>query len=156
MVVAHTNNKWLCKSCSCIDEAEEVSRHLNSTDIECLINKIRTANRFHLRMLTEIPKSLRRLWSDCVAATLMKFAKAKTDEDSFRALESWVKLKSILVLPVTSKKRCGSNRRFHQKQMLTWLAGNEEDCWHNAKKVEQGRLEAQKGKQAEVKSFEME
>ena len=86
-----------------LDEAEEVSICLSNSERDCLISKIRVANRFHLRILTEIPKSLRRLWSDCTAATLMKFTKAKTDDDSFWPLESWVKLKSVLVPMVVRK-----------------------------------------------------
>ena len=69
----------------------------------------------------------------------MKFAKAKTDEGSFRALESRVKLKAVLVLPEMSTRRCSSNRKFHQEQMLNWLAGNEEHCWQNANKIEKER-----------------
>ena len=142
-MVAHTNSNRLCKSCSTLDEAEEVSNDLSNNERECLITKIRTANRFHLRVLTEIPKSLRRLWSDCVAATLMKFAKAKTDDDLFRALESWVKLKSVLILPVKVNKR-SSSRNLHQEQMLNWIAGNEEDCWRRAAGVEQERQKSSK------------
>ena len=104
----------------------------------------RVANKFHLRILSEIPKSLRRLWSDCIAATLMKFAKAKTDGDSFRALESWVKLKSVLVLPLVSKKRRSSSFKLHQEQMLNWIAGSEEDCWVKATKVEKERKNSRK------------
>ena len=76
----------------------------------------------------------------------MKFAKAKTDKDSFRALESWVKLKAVLVLPVTNKKRSCSNRKFHEEKMLNWLAGNEEEVWHKAQKVEQERRKSRKGR----------
>ena len=94
MVVGYTNDRWLCKSCASLHEVGEVSTSLNDTERDCLIGKIRAANRLKLRVLSEIPKSLRRLWSDCVTATLMKFVKAKTDNDSFLALESWVKLKS--------------------------------------------------------------
>ena len=104
------------------------------------------ANRCHFRVLTEIPKSLRRLWSDCVTATLMKFDKAKTDNESFLVLESWVKLKAVLVLPVWNKKQRTSNRKFHQEQMLNWIAGNEELCWQNATKIEQERRKSMKGR----------
>ena len=93
MVVAHTNNKWLCRSCVTLDEAGRVSSGLSNADRECLSSHIRAANRTHLRVLSKIPNSLRRLWSDCVTATLLKFAKAKTDKDSYLAPESWVKLK---------------------------------------------------------------
>ena len=88
MVVSNTNDKWLCRSCASLDEIGEVSTGLSDRERECLIDKIREANRIHLRVLSEIPKSLRRLWSDCVTVTLMKFAKAKTDNESFLALES--------------------------------------------------------------------
>ena len=124
MVVALTNDSWLCKSCAALDEVGEVSKALSNTQRGSLVSKIRTANRFHLRVITEIPKSLRRLWSDCVTASLIKFAKAKTDKESFLALESWVKLKAVLVIPVWNKKQHSSNRKFHQEQMLNWVAGN--------------------------------
>ena len=102
-----------------------------------IIERIRAANRTRFIVLSEIPKSLRRSWSDCVAATLIKFSTAKTDKDSFLALESWVKLKAVLVLPLRSgKSRSCSSRRFHQKQMLNWIAGNEDDCWQKANKAE--------------------
>ena len=87
-----------------------------------------------------------------MAATLMKFAKAKTDDDSFRALESWVKLKAVLVLPLGSKKRRSSSRKFHQEQMLNWVAGNEEDCWVKATKVEQDRKNSSKRRDLKPKS----
>ena len=70
----------------------------------------------------------------------MKFSAAKTDEESFLALESWVKLKAVLVLPLrVSKSRTSSGRKFHQEQMRNWLAGNEDECWQKAKKVEEER-----------------
>ena len=152
MVVAYTNRDWLCKSCSSLDEAEEVSNCLSNSERDSLISEIRVANTFHLRILTEIPKSLRRLWSDCISATLMKFAKAKTDDDSFRAVGSWVKLKSVLVLPLGSKKRRGSSLKFHKEQMLEWIAGNEEDCWVKAIKVEQDRKNSSKRRLLKPKS----
>ena len=65
MVVVYTNNNWLCNSCATLDEAGEVSKDLSNMERDCLISKIRQANRFHLRILNEIPKSLRKLWSDC-------------------------------------------------------------------------------------------
>ena len=92
MLVAYTNSKWLCKSCASLDEVGQVSLGLSNIERDFIISNIRAANRFHLRILTEIPNSLRRLWSDCVTATLLKFERAKTDKDSFLALESWVKL----------------------------------------------------------------
>ena len=146
MVVAFTSRKRICKSCSSLDESGEVSIHLSNSARDCLITKIHEANRSHFRILTEIPKSLRRLWSDCVSTTLMKFARAKTDYDSFRALESWVKLKSVLVLPLRVNKQRASNRKFHLDQMLNWIAENEEDCWERAIKIEQERHKANKKK----------
>ena len=103
---------------------------------------------------TETPKSLRRLWSDCVTATIMKFSKAKTDDESFRTLESWVKLKAVLVLPIRGKKRRISNRKFHQNQMLIWIAGNEEQCWNIATEVEQERLTSKKGHNSKQRKWE--
>ena len=35
--------------------------------------------------------------------------------------------------------------------MLSWLAGNEEDYWHNAKKVEQGRQKPRKGRKLKAR-----
>ena len=91
-VVAYTNAKWLCKSCNALCETGKVSNAISDTERDSITEKIRAANRTRLRIMSEIPKSLRRSWSDCVSATLMKFSIAKTDEESFLALESWVKL----------------------------------------------------------------
>ena len=98
-VVAHTNTNWLYKSCESLDETGKVETALSDKQRACITDRIMCANRTRLRILTEIPKSLRRGWSDCVASTFVKFSTAKTDEDSFLALESWVKLKAVLVLP---------------------------------------------------------
>ena len=138
-MVAHTNNNLLCKSCNVLSETGKIYMALSVKQREVMTEKIRAANRTRLRIISEIPKSLRRCWSDCVSASLMKFAAAKTDEDSFLALESWVKLKSVLVLPVQNGKRTSSNRKFHHQQMRNWLAGNEDLCWQEANSIEQER-----------------
>ena len=139
-VVAYTNAKLLCKSCDALSETGKIHKALSDKQREVITEKIRLANRTRLRIISEIPKALRKCWSDCVSSTLMKFSAAKTDEDSFLALESWVKLKSVLVLPVnTGKRRASSNRKFHQQQMHHWLAGNEDLCWQEANSVEQER-----------------
>ena len=105
-----------------------------------ITEKIREVSRNRLRIISKILKSLPRCWSDCVSATLMKFSVAKTDEESFLALESWVKLKSVLVLPVKNgRRRRGSNRKFHLQQMRNWLAGNEDLCWQEAISIERER-----------------
>ena len=83
----------------------------------------------------------------------MKFSKARTDNESFRALESWVKLKAVLVLPVQNKKRRSSNRKFHYDQMLNWIAGNEKQCWDNAMKVEEERQRSKKGRSSKQKQI---
>ena len=90
--------------------------------------------------MSDIPKSLRRLWGSCVTATLMKFATAKTELESFIALECWVKLKSSLVLPLKAgKQRKRASHKFHERQMLRWLAGEYNECWKTAIEIEQRR-----------------
>ena len=139
-VVAQTNANWLCGSCNSLSETGKVSPALSDRQRNSITESIRSANRTRLRVLTEVPKSLRRSWSDCVATTLLKFSVAKTDEESFLALESWVKLKSVLVLPLKSgKRRTSSNRKFHSEQMRNWMAGNEDVYWQKANDVEQER-----------------
>ena len=102
-----------------------------------LKKRIRDANKRHLRILSDISISLQRLWSSCVTATIMKFATAKTELESFSALECWVKLKSSIVLPLKAgKQRKSTTHKFHERQMLLWLAGNYEDCWKSAITIE--------------------
>ena len=70
----------------------------------------------------------------------MKFATAKTVQDSFLALECWVKLKSALVMPLKAgRQRKSASRKFHEKQMMRWLAWEHEECWQTAITIEHRR-----------------
>ena len=70
----------------------------------------------------------------------MKFASAKTQLDSFLSLEAWVKLKATLVLPLRSgKQRRRISRKFHEQQMLMWIAGEQEEFWKIALEIERQR-----------------
>ena len=105
-VVAQANTQQLCIACGhyslpvgaltdCKDEVSKVR----------LQQRIRCANKTHLRILSDIPRSLQRLWSSCVTSTLMRFATAKSELESLFALECWVKLKSSLVIPLKAGKQ---------------------------------------------------
>ena len=95
----------------------------------------------------------------------MKFATAKTELESFSALECWVKLKSSIVLPLKAgKQRKSATHKFHERQMLIWLAGDNEDCWKREtllkKKYSQkhrsdvNRKDKAEGKQADIVNLE--
>ena len=103
-----------------------------------LKKRIRNANNTRLRILSDTPRPLQRLWSSCVTATIMKFAIAKTELESFAALECWVKLKSSIVLPLKAagKQRKNAIHKFHERQMLMWIAGDYEECWKSAIEIE--------------------
>ena len=83
---------------------------------------------------------MRRLWADCVSAVLYEFAKARTELESFAALEKWVKLKSALVLPLRGgKQRYSASQKFHSDQMELWFSGEYEECWLKAIAIETER-----------------
>ena len=130
-IVAEANDSGLCKVCT--GSSVPIDKITNSlTDVEraTVQTRIRSANRTKIRILSEIPNTLRRLWSNCVAATLVKFAEAKTELESFLALEAWVKLKATIVLPLKSgKQRWRITRKFHENQMLKLVAGEQNECW---------------------------
>ena len=82
-------------------------------------------------------------------STLMLFANASTDEEAVRALEAWVKLKSVLVLPLRGgRRRQGSKINFQKDLMVRWLAEKHDECWSTAIGIEKER---QKGKQKRKK-----
>ena len=88
--------------------------------------------------MDDIPSKLRRLWGKCVTSD--QFVQAKTDKQAFHALEAWVKLKSVLVLPVKGgANRKHSRFRFHKKRMLKWIAGNMDECWNSCLAIEKDR-----------------
>ena len=141
-VVGQANDGGLCKSCAkkCIRETGPVAPNLAEEQKQKLVDRIRSANRTRLRILSDIPKSLRSLWGDCVSAILLEFAKAKTELESFTALEKWVKLKSALVLPLKGgKQRFSANVKFHSHQMELLFSGEHEECWRKATVIEKER-----------------
>ena len=98
-----------------------------------LKTKIRNANKTELKILSEIPRHLRRHWSRCVSTALALFLSAQSEADSWRALEVWTKLKSVLVLPIKGgSKRRSSTYKFYEKRMLQWIAGDHDLCWTQA------------------------
>ena len=105
-----------------------------------MAKRIREANQTDLRIISEIPPLLRRHWSRCLSTTLALFLAARTDEEAFKALEAWTKLKSVLVLPPKGgAKRKRSTYKFHEKRMVQWIAGLHEQCWDEAMDIEMSR-----------------
>ena len=79
-VVADANNSGLCRVCARSSvPSNKIINPLADTERAAVQKRIRSANRTKIRILSEIPNTLRRLWSNCVAATLAKFADAKTE-----------------------------------------------------------------------------
>ena len=79
-VVAQADAEQLCIACgqsslligAVTDSIDEIAKMELKT-------KIRRANKTHLRILSNIPRSLQGLWSSCVTSTIMKFAAVKTE-----------------------------------------------------------------------------
>ena len=140
-VVAQANDEGVC--ISCLNETSSIGVITDCKDevaVQEIKNRIRNANKTHLRILSDIPRSLQRLWGSCVTATIMKFAKSKTELESFLALECWVKLKSTLVLPLKAgKQRRSATHKFHERQMLMWLSANYDECRKISTAIEQKR-----------------
>ena len=76
------------------------TRTLSDLDRGLAVSSIQDANQTQLRIMADIPSQLRRLWGQCVTSVLDRFAHDRTDRESFQTLESWTKLKCVLVLPV--------------------------------------------------------
>ena len=135
------NGRQLCKKCS--KETREftlVKKNLSHADRTRLTAKIRMANRTTLKIMSDIPPLLRRHWSKCVSSTLGLFLTAHSETESFKALEAWTKLKSVLVLPLKGgAKRKRSTYKFYEKRMLQWIAGLHDICWEDAIEIEKGR-----------------
>ena len=75
-----------------------------------------------------------------MSTTLALFLAARTDEESFQALEAWTKLKSVLVLPSKGgAKRKRSTYKFYEKRMVQWIAGLRGRCWDEALDIEKDR-----------------
>ena len=103
------------------------ARTLSDLDRGLAVSSIQNANQTQLRIMADIPSQLRRLWGQCVTSVLDRFAHARTDRESFQALESWTKLKCVLVLPVrggtksvtrgcdSTKNKCSSGLQGTQK-----------------------------------------
>ena len=71
-----------------------------------VVARIQDANQTQMRILEDIPSQLRHLWGQCLTCVLDSFPSAKTDKDTYKALEAWAKLKVVLILPT----RCGRKR----------------------------------------------
>ena len=113
---------------------------LSNNERKLAVTNIQNANQTKLKIMEDIPARLRRLWGQCVTSVLDRLAHAKTDDDAFKAYESWAKLKSVLVLPIRGGyKKQHTRTRFHRRQMTLWIAGNTEDCWTNALAIERER-----------------
>ena len=139
------NGRSLCKKCN--RETREftvVKKDLSHVDRSLLTARIREANRTELKILSDIPSLLRRHWGKCVSSTLGLFLSAHSEAESFKALEAWTKLKSVLVLPLKGgAKRKQSTYRFYEKRMLRWIAGLHDVCWEEAIEIERKRTKKQ-------------
>ena len=114
-----------------------------------------SANKSHLRILSDIPRSLQGLWSSCVTSTIMKLAAAKAELESFLALKCWAKLKGLHVMPLKAVKQCkNSTHKFHKKRMLRWLA-EQYKCWQIATTIEQTRQKKFKKKNDQKQNKEI-
>lgn len=135
------SGRLLCKKCSKqTREYTVVKKNLPQAKCTLLTSKIRDANKTELKTLSEIPTLLRRHWSKCVSTTLALLLSAKTDTESWKALEVWTKLKSVLVLPLKGgTKRRQSTYKLYEKRMLLWIAGHHDLCWTQALDLEQKR-----------------
>ena len=78
----------------------------------------------------------------------MLFANASTGEEAVRALEAWVKLKSVLVLPLRGGRRRQGSKIKKKDLMARYLAEKYDECWCTAIGIEKER---QKGKQKRKK-----
>ena len=75
-----------------------------------------------------------------MSTTLALFLAARTEEESFQALEAWTKLKSVLVLPSRGgTKRKRSTYKFYEKRMVQWITGLRGRCWDEALDIEKDR-----------------
>ena len=138
--------RW-CRKCS--NETQQMFAATRMTLSESakhtITHRIREANKTEIRIISDIPPLLRRLWSRCVSTTLESFLSARSDTESFKALESWTKLKSVLVLPVKGgSRRKRSTYKHYEKRMVQWIAGLHDLCWDDAKAIERDRKRNQR------------
>lgn len=117
---ASAPGRSLCKVCS--KETREftfVKKNLSQSERTLLTHKKKDANKTELRILSEIQSLLRRHWSKCVSRTLAFFLTATSETESWKVLEAWTKLKSVLVLHLKGgTKRRQSTYMFYEKRML--------------------------------------
>ena len=101
----------------CTKETREFT--LSQSEHTLLTSKKSDANKTELRILSEIQPLLRRHWSKYVSTTLAFFFSAHSETESWKALEAWTKLKSVLLLPRKGgTKRRQSTYKFYAKRML--------------------------------------
>ena len=113
---------------------------------ECILltTEIRDAKRTKLRILSEIQQLLRKHWSKYISTTLALFLSAKSEAESYKALEAWTKLKSVLVLPLKGgDKRRRSTYKFYEKRMFQWIAGEQDLSWEETLDLEKKRTKKQ-------------
>ena len=120
----------ICQECNKkIPKREKVKGTLTAHQRRLLINRIRDANKTKFKIMNDIPARLRRLWGQCVHSVLDRYASARTDEDAFKALEAWAKLKVVLIMPLRAGRQKKKSRSSAHRQMITpWLAGDTEEC----------------------------
>ena len=119
---------------------------------QLIIDRIRDANQTRFRIMDDIPVKLRRLWGQCVHSVLDRYASARTDEDAYYALETWAKLKVVLVMPGRGGRQKRESRgRTHRRMMTQWLAGDIEECWEEGLRMEQVRKSQKRGRRRRQK-----
>ena len=140
-LVIRATNSDICPKCYTErPDSTYNAQTLSDNERKLAVTNIQNANQTKLRIMEDIPAQLRRLWGQCVTSVLDSLAHARTDDDAFKAYESWAKLKSVLVLPIRGgNKKQHTRARFHRRQMTLWIAGNTEDCWTNALAIERER-----------------
>ena len=146
------DSEHLCRQCAKLRICKgKVKADLTGEEREEWRSKIRaTYTRFDV--LTDIPAKLRRLWGECYKKTDLKLARAKSEAACFAAELEYYKLKAVLVKPDKGgKKRQKQNLGWYRKQMTRWLAGEVDECWTEATKI-QSRRQAQRQRKKKADS----
>ena len=146
-IVALCSANGNCRKC---EEHTTPATHVKLNPLEAqkqrdLIKAIETADRKKLLIIADIPAHLRRLWSNCVQATLLAQAQAKTETEVLQGMLRYSRLKSVLIKPIKGGKgRRKATKRHLQQQMKLWLAQDYEGCWEYAVEVERQRMKTKK------------
>ena len=93
-----------------------------------------------------------------MTVTLTGWIRAKTTKQTFRAIERWSKLKSVIIRPLRGgKKRKNSGALCKwQKNMERWINGEWESVWQEACELEERRTASQRKRPRKMQSSKPE